>query len=230
MAKKAKTEKFHTEAESTVYDLLQEVVEKHHDHFEEPRFLILFKHGGWASKGRTVFAKFKVLADDLRRTLKKEAILYLNCDVWRKMSEPQKRYFLDEALYGLDFKTNAQGDTLMHADGYPLLKSVPPDVEAYIDVIRRHGAIAEDVKRLMKGLQDVSQMSIEDVKEEPPAPPHDGLKVVVGANGVVETVEDKNQLTLEEAAAAAEAANDPMNAIKTDDDNKAGSHEDDDLV
>lgn len=210
MPKKPKTEKFHTEAEEAVYELLQDVVEKHHDHFEDPRYLILFKHGGWTSKGRTVFAKFKVLGDDLRRTLKKEAILYLNCDAWRKMSEPQQRYFLDEALYGLDFKTSAKGEQLMHADGYPLLKSVPPDVEAYIDVIRRHGPIAEDVKRLLKGLQDVSQMSIEDVKEESPAPPHDGVKVTVDQSGVVQEVEDKNQMTLEQAA---EAADDPMSGV-----------------
>jgi hypothetical protein len=214
MAKKAKTEKFHSEAELAVYELLHDVVEKHHNHFEEPRSLILFKHGGWSSKGRTVFAKFKVLADDLRRTLKKEAILYLNCDMWRKLTEPQQRYFLDEALYGLDFKTNAQGDTLMHADGYPLLKSVPPDVEAYIEAIRRHGPVAEDVKRLVKGLKEVSQMSIEDVKEELPAPPHDGVKVTVDSGGVVQEVEDKNQVTLEQAME--NGSGDPMSGQQGD--------------
>ncbi|WP_138751754.1 putative metallopeptidase [Paenibacillus sinopodophylli] len=228
MAKKAKTEKFHTEAEEAVYTLLKDVVDKHHNHFEKPRFLILFKHGGWSSKGRNVFAKFKVLADDLRRTLKKEAILYLNCDAWRKMTEPQQRYFLDEALFGLDFKTNAKGDILIHADGSPLLKSVPPDLEAYIDVIKRHGPIAADVKRLLLGLKEVGQMTIEDLKEEPPAPPHEGIKVVVGANGVVEEVEDKNQLTIEGVAAAAEAANnDPMHDV--DKGTKTDEPEDDNL-
>ncbi|MGO4375286.1 putative metallopeptidase [Paenibacillus sp. MCAF20] len=195
------------------------MIEKHHDHFEEPQFLILFKHGGFTSKGRTLFAKFKVLADDMRRTLRKDAVLYLNCDAWRKMAEPQKLYFLDEALFGLDFKTNAKGDTLIHADGRPLLKTVPPDVEAYIDVIKRHGPIAADVKRLLLGLKEVGQMTIEDIKEEPPAQPHEGVRVTVGQDGVVESVDDdKNQLTLEEAAAAAQQADsDPMHNVIDED-------------
>lgn len=218
MPKKATTEKFHSEAEADVYELLHDVIEKHHDHHEDPHFLILFKHGGWKSKGRPVFAKFKVLGDDLRRTLKKDAILYLNCDAWRKMTEPQQRYFLDEALYGLEFKSNAQGEILYHADGRPLLKTVPPDVEAYIDVIRRHGPIAESVKTLLRGLKDVSQMSIEDVQPEPQAQPREGVKVTVDSGGVVTEVEDKNQMTLEQATSASDDSDDPMDGVDEEDD------------
>ncbi|OBZ15142.1 putative metallopeptidase [Bacillus sp. FJAT-26390] len=230
MAKKAKTEKFHSEAEPAVYALLNSVMEKHHKHFRDSEFLILFKHGGWMSRGRTAFARFKVLADDMRRTLDKDAVLYINCDVWRKMTEPQQRYFLDEAFLGLDFKTNAKGDTLEHpGDGRVLLKLVPPDLEAFVEAIKRHGPIAEDVKRLLKGLKDLGQMTIEDVKEEPPAPPHEGVMVTIGEGGVVEHVEDdKNQLTLEEAA------NDPMHGIGAkpggDPAEPKSENDDDDLV
>ncbi|OMF35212.1 hypothetical protein BK133_10900 [Paenibacillus sp. FSL H8-0548] len=214
----AKAEKFHREASLDVYSMLNEMINQNHKEFNKTEILIQMKHGGWNSKGKTVFGKFKVLADDLRTSMEKDVILQLNAEMWTRMTDPQKKYVLDHALFSLDTKQSKHGVTLYATDGRPLLKTVPPDIEAYVEVIRRHGTITEDVKRLARAIKEVNpgQLTIDDAgtAQDPPAPPHEGLTVVVGADGVVEGVEDKNQLTLEEAAAAAE--NDPMHGVGND--------------
>lgn len=86
-----KEPKFHREADQAVYDLLNDMIKKHHPRFGDSEFLILMKHGGWKSKGKTQFGKFKVLGDGLRSSMDKDAILYLNAQMWNKMSEPQQR-------------------------------------------------------------------------------------------------------------------------------------------
>jgi hypothetical protein len=237
----AKKEKFHREASGDVYRMLKDMINKNHSDFNKTEILILMKHGGWNTKGKTLFGKFKVLTDDLRTSLEKDVILYLNADMWTRMTDPQKKYVLDHALFSLDTKTSKHGVTLYATDGRPLLKTVPPDIEAYVEVIRRHGTITEDVKRLARAIKEVNpgQLTIDDAKEpdEPTPPQHEGLKVIVGAGGVVEDVEDKNQLTIEEAAAAAAAAaeaakNDPMHGVGagTGTDPVKTDVEDDDLV
>ncbi|SFE42147.1 hypothetical protein SAMN04487969_102439 [Paenibacillus algorifonticola] len=222
MAKAKAAEKFHSVGREEDYEQLNDIINKHHRDFADSEFLILFKHGGWKSKGKVVFGKFKVLGDDLRSTWGKDAILYLNADMWKQMAPAQKVYVLDHALFGLDFKYDRHKDVKEAADGRPLLTTVPPDIEAYAEVIKRHGAVTEDVKRLAKSMKEMNQLTIDDIQEQPPEQPHEGVKVTVGQDGVVETVEEydeKNQMTLEEAHAAAlaeEAArqDDPMHDMK----------------
>lgn len=102
-------DKFHSQGAEETYNLLADMIEKHHADLQETEVLILMKHGGWKSKGKPVFGKFKVLGDDLRSTWKKDVILYLNADMWGILSEPQRRYVLDHALYGLDVKVDKDG-------------------------------------------------------------------------------------------------------------------------
>ncbi|MNJ51812.1 hypothetical protein D3C77_471270 [compost metagenome] len=218
----AKAEKFHTEGTEETYELLRDMIDEFHEDFRDSEILILMKHGGWKSKGKTVFGKFKVLGDDLRTVWGKDAILYLNADMWNRMSEPQKRYVLDNALYSLDLKCNKHGDVLEAADGRPLLKTLPPDIEAFVEVIKRHGTITEDVKRLALAIKDVSpdQMTIEEAAAatEGQQEPREGVRGTINPDGTVD-VEDENQLTLEDAIDAAD--DDPMagvNPLHDDDD------------
>lgn len=215
----AKKEKFHTEGTKETYELLQNMISNHHREFDQNEILILMKHGGWNTKGKTVFGKFKVLGDDLRSTWEKDAILYLNADMWNRFTEPQKRYVLDHALFSLDTKQNKHGVTLEAADGRPLLKTLPPDIEAYFEVIKRHGTITEEVKRLALAIKEVNpgQMTIEEASkatEEAEGSgekqgPREGVRGQINPDGTVD-VEDKNQMTLEEAAAAADEDGPPI--------------------
>lgn len=168
MARAPKKDKFHSVAPEEVTELLGEIVDEHHDALEATNFLVLMKHGGWKSKGKAVFAKMKVLGDDLRRVMQKDVILYLNADMWAVMSKPQRKYILDHALYTLDVATNRHGDVKEAADGRPLLTSVPPDIEAYTEVVKRHGIIMEDVKRLAKAMTEVQQMTLDDALQFSP--------------------------------------------------------------
>ncbi|AIQ54524.1 putative metallopeptidase [Paenibacillus sp. FSL R7-0331] len=207
MAKAIKAPKFHREATEETYDLLNDMIRKHHHYFEDTSFLILMKHGGWKSKGKEQFGKIKVLGEDLRSTWDKDAILYLNADMWVKMSEPQQRYVLDNALFALDTKSDKDGNTLEAVDGRPLLKTVPPDIEAFVEVIKRHGTTTQDVKRLAAAIKEVNpdQVTIEDVigaggKQqggEDPKPPGNGLQVKRNADGSID-LDDPNQTKLED--------------------------------
>ncbi|MNC09127.1 hypothetical protein D3C75_567440 [compost metagenome] len=207
----AKAEKFHTEAIEETYEMLADMIQKHHHYFGDTEVLILMKHGGWKSKGKTVFGKFKVLGDDLRSTWEKDAILYLNAEMWNKMSEPQQRYVLDHALFTLDLKSDKDGNTLEAADGRPLLKTVPPDIEAFVEVIKRHGPTTEDVKRLGLAIKEVNmdQLTIEDVIAKQQGgdqqkQPGNGVKVTRNQDGTVDVEEDENQLTLDQITDAKE--------------------------
>lgn len=215
---KAKVDKYHVEGTITEYDLLQDLINKHHTDFKRTEFLILMKYGGWKTKGKTVLGKFKVLADDLRSTWDKDAILYLNGDVWKRMSDAQKRYVVDNALFSLDLKSNKSG-IIEAADGRPLLKTLPPDIEAYVEVVKRHGTIFEDVKRLAVVIKntDPGQLTIDDATEkvEEHKEPREGIRGTISPDGSV-TVEDKNQMTIEEAVAA--AGDDPMHGVEGSDD------------
>lgn len=183
-----KPPKFHSEAPEEVYDLLEEVIDKLHKDLEGSEPLILFKHNGWKSKGKVVFAKIKILGDDLRTTLGKDFILYLNADFWKSLSDPQKRYILDHQLSTLDVTTDKHGDAKTGNDGRPKLKSLPYDIEAYAAVIKRHGAIMEDVKRLALSLKETNQLTIEEV-----AASADGA----GEKGGSAAVDDGEQMSLD---------------------------------
>lgn len=199
--------KFHSEADDSTHEFLATVINKYHKRLSSNRFLILFKHGGWMSKGRDIFGKPKVLADDLRRLLKKDAILYLNNDYWDIFSNAQKEYVIDQALYMLDVKRDNDGVVKEAADGRPLLGTVPPDIEGFADVIRRHGVIMEDVKRLAKALTETNQLSFEDIAradEEQREPGEDP-----DSDSDAE-YDERRQITLEQAAAAAD---DPMDGV-----------------
>ena len=183
--------KFHSEAPEEVYDLLESVVSKLHEALGDSEPHILFKHNGWKSKGKVVFAKIKILGDDLRFTMGKDFILYLNADFWNNMSDPQRRYILDHQLSTIDVTTDKHGDPKTAKDGRPKLKSLPYDIEAYAAVIKRNGAIMEDVKRLASSLKETNQLTIEEVAASsegaPQAPP---------PSGEASEDEDKNQLKL----------------------------------
>ncbi|MGG4218858.1 putative metallopeptidase [Paenibacillus jamilae] len=223
----AKAQKFHSEASKETYELLEDMIEKHHDRLEDTSFLILFKHGGWKTKGKTVFSKFKVLADDLRRTLNKDAILYLNADMWLALSDPQKRYILDDALYTITPKYDKHDCVVEAADGRPLLTTLPPDIEGFTEVIKRHGAITEDVKRLARALTETNQLTIEDVAaaaeqkpEDKPTEPREGVKGYIHPDGTID-INDPNQAKLpidDEEAAAAEIAASAAGGDNPDDD------------
>lgn len=206
----AAIKKFHSEADDSTHEFLSTVINKYHKRLNRNRFLILFKHGGWMSKGRDIFGKPKVLADDLRRLLKKDAILYLNNDYWDIFSPAQKEYVVDQALYMLDVKRDNDGIVKEAADGRPLLGTVPPDIEGFADVIRRHGVIMEDVKRLAKALTETNQLSLsfednprEDEKEREPSGDPDSDPDA--------EYDERRQVTLEQAAAAAK--DDPMDGV-----------------
>lgn len=200
-------DKFHSQGAEETYELLADMIDKHHPDLRATEVLVLMKHGGWKSKGKPVFGKFKVLGDDLRTTWMKDAILYLNADMWGILSEPQRRYVLDHALYGLDVKVDKDGETKLADDDRPLLKTVSPDIEAFVEVIKRHGTTTQDVKRLAAAIKEVNpdQVTIEDVigaggKQqggEDPKPPGNGLQVKQNPDGSVD-VDDPNQAKLEE--------------------------------
>ncbi|SFA90764.1 hypothetical protein SAMN05216312_102167 [Cohnella sp. OV330] len=216
-----KPPKFHSEAPEAVYKFLEDVVGNLHDNLDGSEPLILFKHNGWKSKGKELFAKIKILGEDLRTAMGKDYILFLNKDLWEKMSEPQRRYVLDHQLSTIDITTDKHGDAKTANDGRAKLKSLPFDIEAYAPVIKRHGAIMEDVKRLALSLKETNQLTIEEaaaaVEADKPEEPREGIRGTIAQDGTVdvqrtdepEPEDDKNQVKLEEAMQAADTGEDP---------------------
>lgn len=159
---KAKKEKFHSTAPLEVQELLDDVIDAFHDDLAESNFLVLFKHGGWQSKGKTVLGKVQVLSDAFRRTMNKDAIIYLNADMWALLSATQKKYVLDHQLYTLNLVYDRHDNVKEAADGRALLTTVPHDIEGFVDVVKRHGIIMEDVKRLARAMTETNQITLED--------------------------------------------------------------------
>ncbi|MEN1985213.1 putative metallopeptidase [Paenibacillus hubeiensis] len=218
-------DKFHTEATSETNALLKDMIQKHHPHLRDNEFLIMMKHGGWKSKGKTKFSGVSVLNEAIRMVMEYDAILYLNADMWNQMADPQKRYVLDHALFGLDVKKDKNKDVIEADDGRPLLKTLPPDIEAFYAVITRHGAVSEDVKRLALAIKEVNveQLTLEtaDVNEEEEQGGQQGPKTDAEGNILIS---DPNQakIPLDEQDAAA-------SIIATTQDGKKVPVSDDDL-
>lgn len=173
-------DKFITDAPKEVKELLKDIISKNHSHLEDNEFLVIMKHGGWKSKGKPKFSGVSVLNEAIRMSLDKDVILYLNADMWNKMTDPQKRYVIDHALCTLDVKSDKHDDVLEAPDGRPLLKTLPPDIEAFFSVITRHGAVSEDVKRLAMAIKEVNveqltldTAAVEENKEEQQGPKTD---------------------------------------------------------
>lgn len=201
-------DKFHTEATLETNELLKDMIQKYHPHLRDNEFLIMMKHGGWKSKGKTKFSGMSVLNEAIRMITENDAILYLNADMWNQMAEPQKRYVLDNALFGLDVKKDKNKDVLEADDGRPLLKTLPPDIEAFYAVISRHGAVSEDVKRLALAIKEVNveQLTIEMAAEEQAKQEKEQQGPKTDADGNI-LITDPNQAKIplegEEATAAA---------------------------
>ncbi len=223
----AAVEKFHSEAQQEVYDLLEKLVDDQRSDLEDVRFTILMKHGGWKSKGKIVFGKVKPLPDDMRFSMKKDALIYLNADQWKVMSDKQKLYVLESTLHALVPKYDKHGDMKTGNDGFPALTTIPYDIEAFADVIRRHGTVMEEVQRLAKALTETNQMTIDDVAEqdEQEALPEsrEGIKGQINKDGTVNVdteEDDPNQTKIEDYIEPdqSESGLDDVPPIPTDDD------------
>lgn len=207
MARAPKKEKYLSNAPQEVYDLLHELIDKHHKDLWDSNIIIKLRHGGWKAKGKVVFGKFTIFSELYRQETGKDAALILNADMWTQMKPNQKRYILDHQLYSLEVSTNKDGDTKEAADGRPILKSIPPDIEAFNNVIRRHGIAMDEIKSFSKALTEASQMTIEDVSaaaQEPQEPADDP------DSDPDAEYDERRQVTLEQAAAAAD---DPMDGV-----------------
>ncbi len=223
----AVAEKFHSEAQQEVYDLLEKLVDDQRSDLEDVRFTILMKHGGWKSKGKIVFGKVKPLPDDMRFSMKKDALIYLNADQWKVMSDKQKLYVLESTLHALVPKYDKHGDMKTGNDGFPALTTIPYDIEAFADVIRRHGTVMEEVQRLAKALTETNQMTIDDVaeqdKQETLPDGREGVKGQINKDGTIDVDPeyDPNQTKIEdylEEGSATAPGMDEVPPINTDDD------------
>jgi hypothetical protein len=194
----AAPKKFHTQAGSDTHSMLQDVIKESHGKLIKSSFLILFKHGGWESKGRTILGRVKVVGDDIRSTFGYDAIIYLNRNAWVMFSPVQKKYLLDHELCHLDVVVDKNFDTKIGEDGRPKLTTNPHDLEDFVAVVKRHGLIMEDMKRLAKVLIESKQITIEEVTAgDEKAEPEE-----------TEVIDDENQLTLDQIEAADAEAGD----------------------
>ncbi len=191
--------KFHTIAGLEVHNLLNDIIKEHHKELGRSNFLILFKHGGWESKGRRILGKVKVFSEDMRSTFGKDAAITINKDAWDYFTDAQKRYLLDHELYHLDIVQDKNFDTVELPDGRPKLTTVPHDLEDFVAIVKRHGIIMEDMKRLVRALDDAKQVTIDDVTEE------QGQLLAQA-----EEEEDENQQTIDDVMHDVERELDPF--------------------
>jgi hypothetical protein len=95
----------------------------------------------------------KVVPPDMRFLINADAIVYVHKIMWtEKLNENQKAYHMDEALEKLYAR-----DKIMD-DGRPQLGTQQPIKIGFADVIKRHGAVTEDVKALNNAFQHSQQL------------------------------------------------------------------------
>jgi len=198
MAKAPKVDKFHTKAPEDVIQNLDDIIDKHHEDLGDSHIQVWFKHGGWKSKSKTVFGKIQVMSDVFRRGMNCDAILYLNADMWKLFKQPQKNYLIDHFMYQLQTVTDRHGDSKIAMDGRPLLTTVPHDFEGYVDIVKRHGVIMEDVKRLASAMKETNQITIEEVGNEVKEEPREGIEYKLDGSGEVIVDKDQAELIVEE--------------------------------
>jgi hypothetical protein len=144
-----------------MYELLDELVSKHHEHLKGARIALAW-HLGWKPDvdGRHTLGKCKK-ASDLDRELARgenawDFVIMLDSSWWNNTNVPQahRRALLDHELCHAQQKLNPRtAEQEEDERGRKIWRTRKHDIEEFSEVVRRHGCYKSELEQFYRDLQ-----------------------------------------------------------------------------
>lgn len=159
-----------------MYDLMDDLIARHHKHLEEVAVGLAF-YSGWNpdSDGQLKLGKCRIVSELDRKLHGCGVIIVLNQDAWEAFSEKQRAALLDHELCHAELKLNKDLETVRDDDGRPVCRLRKHDIEEFREVVERHGIwtsglrdFAESVLRAQKRLPFAEEKPRVELPATPP--------------------------------------------------------------
>jgi hypothetical protein len=183
MAKKKKQstyELIRKEDHADLYELMEELVDSHHDDLDQARIALAWRHGWKAdADGRVILGQMKKASDLDRKLHSFDFVLLLNYEVWEAVdfNEGQRRALLDHELCHGAIARDGEGDTRYTPDGRIVYRIRKHSIEEFHEIVERHGQWKGDIQTFVERAMAAgvpAQMTLQDqatVKEASTPPP-----------------------------------------------------------
>lgn len=159
---------------SAVYDMMDELVKKHHDHLASAKIIIVWRSGWKSDKdGKLVLGKCKKASDyDQALYGDHDFAIFLNEDSWAVFEDDKRAALVDHELSHAGITVTKKGVVKWRIKKH--------DVEEFGAIIERHGIWKDDLRRF-------AEKMIAAAKEKPGlfdgGGSVDGEKVTISVNG-----------------------------------------------
>jgi hypothetical protein len=146
------------------YALVEELVERHHDHLADAKIAIAWRYG-WKPDpdGRLTLGQLKV-ASELDRDLHGyDIVILLNYEIFTgvKFTLEQQRALLDHELCHAAIATDSEDEAKVDAEGRAKYRMRKHTLEEFHEVVARHGLYKGDIEAFaavcMKAAEDCGQ-------------------------------------------------------------------------
>ena len=152
---------------SSVYELLDSLVKKHHDHLSSASIIVVWRSGWKRDKdGKLILGQCKKAGDFSKALAEHDFAILLNEESWSRMDEKQRAALVDHELCHAGITITKKG-----AVKYRVRKH---DLEEFRDIVERHGLWKEDIRKFIEAAVGDGSPSLldelpKDASEEEPA-------------------------------------------------------------
>lgn len=138
--------------------IARRLIAEHHSYLRQSdiRYLWRISESAWTKGGHDVYGQTALVSGPMRHIAgDADAVVLVNHAAWGYLSVAQRVALVDHELSHLVPKTDADGVTLSHPDGAPILVLARHDVEEFAAVIRRHGLWRPELERAAEAFRAV---------------------------------------------------------------------------
>lgn len=138
--------------------IARRLIAEHHSYLRQSdiRYLWRISESAWAKGGHDVYGQTALVSGPMRHiAADADAVVLVNHMAWGDLSAAQRVALVDHELSHLVPKMDADGVTLSHPDGTPILVLARHDVEEFAAVIRRHGLWRPELERAAEAFRAV---------------------------------------------------------------------------
>lgn len=138
--------------------IARRLIAEHHSYLRQSdiRYLWRISESEWTKGGHDVYGQTALVSGPMRHIAEDaDAVVLVNHMAWGDLSVSQRVALVDHELSHLVPKMDADGVTLSHPDGRPILVLARHDVEEFAAVIRRHGLWRPELERAAEAFRAV---------------------------------------------------------------------------
>lgn len=131
------------------YEIVQRLVEKHHQHLIDAKIAIAWRYGIKDDKdGRLVLGQARKATDLSRELVDYDFIILLNYQVYtsREFSDAQREALLDHELCHCQIALDKDEEPIEDDKGRRVYRMRKHDIEEFREIVQRHGLYKNDLE------------------------------------------------------------------------------------